>query len=680
MKWLVRSTVALALLAGLGALIYLSTLEPPQVEDVPIPEVVQKAKKKRTPVGFRERPKRGGYYAGRVVDVNRKPIDSAHVLLIAYNPGDREAMRRYAEALKSDAARPDPALIPRIGDYRLAAEKITDKNGTFRISAGQAFYITQIVAYRTGYFPTIEDVQIYKVERGGAREGIEIVLEEAGRLKGTVVDDETGKPVPNAIVDINLQNPTRPPPDIPEGQEVGTRSQTGTPVPLSQFSLLQNFIAEHLGDRVWGIPFEGTNSLRLYSDRQGRFELGPLGNTVQLEFIVTHPEYKWSDYDNPTGKTAPRRTVVDPGQTVHKELRLKRGAEIQGQVIISETGEPVVGAVVEAKSISAYFRHWWYRHRSRKTKTDAEGKFTIKGLSVGTQNLIVKHASFGTKYKHGVEADEKKVLIYVEPFAGLVGRVVGLSQRPPGGRVEVNFEAPEPNPKRARLTQRRVVLQPGDRFVVERMPPGMYRVWVRAGNMNSQPQDLELETLRSVAADFVLGGGGALQTSFYAQKVPAVDPVSVNLIRIGEEGERDMGLIVSREGAIDVEGLVPGRYRLRARAMGYMPKVVPAFDIPEDRVVKLPPIELLALASIEFRTILDENGRPMGANRGTVVLEVEPKGQAVRRIHTTNIPVELAPGEVTVRARVEKAGLSFEKTFQLPGGQVTPVVVKLRKD
>ena len=680
MKWLLRGLVVLAFLAGLGVLIYLATLDPPQVEEVKIPESVEAPAPRPEHEGLRPTPKRGGYYAGRVVDSDKRPVDSAHVLLIAYNPGDPETMRRYAEALQNDAARPDPELIPRIGDYRIAAEKITDKEGRFRIAAGQAYYITQLVAYRTGYFPTIQDVELYKVDRGGARDDIVVMLEDAGRVIGTVVDDATNQPIPNAFVDINLQNPTRPPPDIPEGQEVGTRSQTGVPVPLSQFSVLQNFIAEHLGERVWGIPFQGTNALRLRTDKDGKFELGPLGNTVQLEFIVTHPEYAWTDYDNPTGKTAPRRTVVNAGQTVYKELRLKRGGEVEGQVIVRETGEPVRNATVEVRSISAYFRHHWYRHKSRKTRTNVDGKFRVAGLARGTQNLVIKHPAFGTTHKPGVEVGEKNVLVYVEPFAALVGKVTGLTKRPPGGRVEVNFEAPEENPTRARLTQRRVVLDSDDRFEVQRMRPGTYKVWIRAGPMNSQPQLLELESLRIAQADFALGGGAALATSFFAPGRPSIDPVNARLIRVYEGGEQEVGILVSREGTLEVEGLVPGRYRLRVRAFGYVPRDVPAFDLAEDRLTRLPPIELQPLAYLSFGTVLDENDRPLAGNRGMTILEVIPEGQKPRRIQGTTVPVQLPPGRVTVRARVEKAGLAFEKTIDLKGGATTEVVVRLRKD
>ena len=679
MSWLMRIIVVLALLAGVGVLVYLATLDPPEVEDLPIPEVAQRPEVRPRTTGIRVPPKRGGYFAGRVVDVSKAPVDSAHVLLVAYNPGDLEEQRRYAEALQSDAARPDPELIPRIGDYRIAAEKITDKDGVFRVAAGQAHYVTHVVAYRSGYFPTIQDVQRFKVGRGGAREGIEIVLEAAGRVMGVVLDHETNEPIPDAIIDVNLQNPTRPPPDIAEGEEFGVRSKTGTPVKLSQFSVLQNFVAEHLGERVWGIPFQGSNGLRFRSDASGKFELGPLGDAVQLEFIVTHPDYAWTDYDNPTGKTAPRRTVVPPGATVRKELRLVKGQEIEGQVLVRETGEPVVGATIEARSISAYHRHWWYRHRSRKTATSIAGRFRIAGLARGSQNLAVKHPSFGVTYKTGVEAGEKNVLIYVEEYAGLVGRITGMAKRPPGGRVEVNFEAPEKNPTRARLTQRTAVLDREDRFEVTRMRPGKYLVWVRAGAMNSQPQEIELSTMDIAEAEFALGGGATFQASFFAPGRPVVDPVTVNLYHQSDRGERDMGSLVTRQGEIDVDGLLPGRYRLRARSMGYVIKHIADLELPEGRITRLPPIELSPIASLTFKTPLDENDRPLGTNRGMLILEIIPQGQEARRVLDLARPIEMPPGEVTVRARVKEAGLSFEQTYVLKGGATTDVIVKLRK-
>ena len=682
MKWISRLLVVLALVAGAGVLVYLWIQPPPQAEELPIPQAqAPPPRRQPRPATIDRTPKRGGYYAGRVVTVTGSPVANASVLLVAYNPGDRAAIRRYQQSLQESGGQPDPTLIPRVGDYRLAGEKTADGEGRFQIAADQASYITHLVAYRDGYFPTIDDVNLYPRGRGGAREDIEIVLEEAGRLLGRVVDDATDQPVPGARIDVHLQNPTRPPPELVEGQEVATRAATGTPVPLSAFSVLQSFVSEQLGERVWGIPFQGSNGLRMVSDANGAFELAPLGDTVQLEFIVTHPDYMWSDYDRSSKdkRAAPRRTMVRAGETVEKVLRLKRGLEVRGQVLVRDTGEPVANARVEARSISAYARHWWYRHRTRKTVTAENGTFRVAGLSKGAQNLTIHHPSFGTTTKYGVQAGETNILVYVEPFAALVGRVIGLVERPPGGRVEVNFEAPEPNPKRARLQQKRAVLDGEGRFEVTRMREGLYRVWVRAGSMSSQPQEVELTALGIAQADFVLGGGGSLDVTFFAHNVPALDPVTVTLHRIEEQGERQAGLFVSRRGRVEVDGLVPGRYRLRAQAHGFIAAQTEPFELPEGRVARLPPIEMLPVSGIAFQTVLDEAGRPLGANRGTLILEVVTPDDKVRRIHSTNLPIELAPGPVTVRARVEKAGLRFEQTYELAPGTTLDVQVRLRK-
>lgn len=678
MNWLMRTAVILAVLVGAGALIHLLMQKPPQVEDVPIPEVVRAPPRKHAEPGVRVKPQQGGRYAGRVVDVGGQPVASAHVLLVAYNPGDPKAMQRYAEELSKNAGRPDPALIPRIGDYRIDGEKITDRDGVFTVTASETAYVTHIVAYRQGFFPTIEDVQVFPRTPAGHRERVVIVLEAAGRVIGKVVDHKTNEPIPHARIDINLQNPTRPPPEIKDGQEVATRSQTGKPVPLSQFSMLQSFVTEHLGERVWGLTFQGGTSLVLKSDENGNFELGPLGPTVQVEFIVTHPDYKWSDLDRVGSKKAPRRTIVPAGETVYKELRLEPGYEIAGEVIVRGTNEKVKGALIEVRSISAYARHWWYRHKVRRTRTDDQGRFRVAGLSFGAQTVMVKHPSFGVEYQHGVQHGEKNLLVYVKPFGAFVGRVIGLGARPPGGRVEIFFEAPEKNPKRARMIRKKATLTATDQFEVNQIQPGLYRVWIRAGKMTSQPQEVEIESLGIAQADFELGGGGALELNFFAKGMPAVDPVTVSLFRVGEEGERSLGMMVTREGTLEVDGLVPGTYRLRARAAGFAPKDLADIAVRADRVERVPPIELQAMAQLEFSTILDENRRPYAATRGAVFLDVIPKGKAARRIHSPTLPVSLPPGVYTVRAEAKDAGLRFEKTVDLTGGAKTRVEVVMR--
>ena len=654
--------LGLAVVAGIVAIYFVLKSDKHDTEPVwkPLTEIERRGTRRKR--HRFEPPVAGGVYAGRVVDVEGKPIHGAEVLLVAYNPG--------TPGLRTTSIGDEDVAITEVGDYRVGGEGQTDAEGRFRIAADSQSHITQILAWHQRYF-------VDGAHSTGPRDDYEIVLKEGGRVVGTVVDNETNLPVAGARVEIFLQNKTNPVPVVPEGKSFVERR--GKKMDLSPLAPLGRFIPKVLGPKIWDVPDHpalGGEALKVWTNRNGVFEIGPFGDSVQLEFVIDHPDYKWYDFDTDDGKKPARRTIVKPGETVRREFRMLKGQFVAGRVIDDEE-KGVADVRVSAESISAYFRHHWYKWKRRWTKTDEEGRFRIDGLAIGDQSLTFHHPSFGKKIE-SVPAGTDELVVVVDPFGGLVGTASGLPTGRIARKVTVTFEAVEENPKLSRHTRRTVPLDPTNKFSVERITPGTYRVWIRSRKMTSQPKQIEIEPHKTTVETFEVGGGGSLGFVVGDIENRRIDPATVRLMRIAGSREERLGSYVTREGEVSVDGVAPGRYRVRVTASGFMPAASDPFEIREDRHTSLPAILLRRYGYLKFKTPVDDTGRPFTPSpdaRATLEFRVGEKPW--QPVHTMAYPVPVEPGRVTVRGKVS-TGASFEESYEVGDGLTVDVQVVFR--
>lgn len=592
----------------------------------------------------------GGVYGGRVETLDGRPIPGARVLLIAYNAGTHSMLTQGADA------DPDPDVIgdvPVIGNYTVGGEGIAEADGTFRIAADAQSLVTRVLAYHEGYFLSVTEVR-------RPREDIVLRLQAGGRVIGTVVDDETGQPVPGAVVDLYLQQKVSP---VPEG--TGTygafkRDRQET----SWLATLGKFVGKTLGPRIWNVVDSQGETLKLRTDKNGRFEIGPLGNSVQLEFVITHPRYKWMDFDTDEGKKTPKRLVVEPGQTIEREFRLRKGLHVAGRVV-DDQGNGVPDVFVKVQSIYAIYRHWWYRHKWRRTRTDKDGRYRIDGLVVGAQQIIFQHPSF-KEIVESVDAPADDFLVVVERFGGLRGTVEGVPKSKNRRRIQVFFEAVDPAVGTAEQFTRPTPLERDNTFLVERIPPGDYRAWVRAGKESSQPIDVTIEALGVAQETFDIGAGGTLLLRVVGDGGGIVDPASGRLISLRDDRKRAMGTYVSREGEFEIEGIAPGRYQLDVNAPGRIAKKTEVFEVGANRVVNLGSVTLSQFGFLRFGIPLDPRGRPVKLTED-LVIEYRRGEDAWQRVYNAGVDIAIEPGPVDVRAR--SGPMSYESTVEVVGGK-----------
>lgn len=668
MPILTRLSAVLAVLVAIAALVWVLTRDGAPVEDATndLPPVSAQPDLRRDmdielPMG--------GVYAGIVVNEQGEPIGGAQVMLVAFNAGDDALMRASETPVEFDPG--DPSSIPTIGDYYIGGREVTTgPDGRWRIPAESRARVTHALAYHQRYFLDV-------VRVGRPQEDVRIVLRPAGRVEGRVLDHETGRPVPNVRIDVFLQHPTAPAPEMGADGSYGARSGRGTVLERSEIALLGHFLAKELGERIWGIPYQGTEALRFRTDANGRFELGPLGEGVQLEFVVTHPDYKWFDFDTEGGKRAARRTVVRPGETIEREFRLRKGERISGRVIDAETGQPIEGVVMAFESITAYYRHWWdAQGKKRYVTSDKSGAFSMGGLALGRHNIVLTHPSFGKEYHHGAQAGTENLEIHIKPRGRIQGTVEGLDRRPRGGRIYIYLEpVGEKTSGMTRLVRKGHVIDQKNRFGIENVREGTYEIWIQAGTKASLPQRIEVKKGTPAQTVFTLGGGGSLELRLYDANERAVDPAVVQLLRVSEKGDRVIGRYVSRGGLLATDNVVPGRYRLQVQAPGFIPLTTGEIDVLEGRPTDAGVVTLRRWAYMRMQSVMTDRGR---APSGKVVVEYrDGDEEAFKPLYSlSGHDVPVRPGPVTVRARTED-GLVFEQTFDAVGGEAFVVDVVL---
>lgn len=607
---------------------------------------------------------RGGIYAGVVRDEAGAPIPGATVWLVGYETGERLGPSLGATATE-DGDAVDLSQLPSIG-FETAAEGKTDAAGRFRIAADAESAIRIVAAHRAGYMPEL-------VAIGGPREDLAITLEEAGQVVGRVVDAESGDAVPGAKVTIYLQQRALVPTARP-GERAGGAPEKR---PLSPFAVAQRWVAESLGTRIWGLTTDGEPGLTVLTDGDGVFRFGPVGDAVQLEFVITHPDYMWIDFDNTDGESV-RRMVVGPGETVERTFELVRGKEISGRVVDESTGRGVADVLVEVEHVVPYKQHWWNRDKKRRTRTKRDGSFRVAGLSFGPYIATLRPPTGGMEFIPSIPEGATDVVWEIGHRGAIEGRVVGFETAPK--TVTLVLEARgDATGGRQRVLQPR--LGEGGTFTVTGVRPGAYLAWVKADGRSSLPQPLDVIGQDTTAATFEIGGGGVLALEVVDDAGRIVDPVQVVLLRLGGEpdGEVALGTLVTRRGRLLAEALAPGRYRVRLVSPEALPTASDPFDILDGRTTNLGTIELPRRAWLQIRGVRVGAGGPRSPGVVDLAVREGAEGDFRPLPPLKGQPVPIRPGTVTVRAQ-SSAGLAFERTFDVGGGETVDVDVVLREE
>jgi len=675
LRRLVQLATLLALVAGGVAFVVLLRRPPPDApyaENLDARPAPVEAPRPTTPDQFADTSV-GGTYAGVVVDEQDRPVPNADVVVVAIDADAKVVM----ETVNADGVG-DALELPVIGDYRTAARGQTDAQGRFALAAGSA-RVVALVAWERAFSPGLrahtKDVPL----RPGT--GHVIRVARAGWLKGRILDQVTAEPVGGADVIVYLQHRTN------QGDLAGPEPLS----PTNAYGVFQQYVATVMGPMVWGLePPPGDTGFHLRATADGWFTFGPLMREVQVEVVITHPDYMWTDndpekrFETDQGGALGRkdvarkvRTVVEPGETKEVTYYLQKGKEVRG-TIVDPDGKPIEGVMIALEHVAQYAQHVRYRTHARTGKSDAQGKFRIAGLSFDPYVLRFTHPTFDTEYFPGVKAGSDEVY-KIQSAGGWVELTVeggpddaSGAKKPWAGRVIV-----EPVAATGTRKQEGSIVRDG-KVTIERLRPGAYEISLVSGTQISTVARVDVRGGEATLADVKMQVGGGIRMPIRDAAGRPVDPAEVHLFvaTAGEATPRRIAVLVAREGLATTDGLLGGRYTAEVTALGFVATEVETFDVQTGRPTTLPTVVLRRQAYLRLTGVTGEDGRAVTAD--TVIYVGENGAEPTRRRTQDAGLLPVRPGSVILRAETAD-GRRSEQTLDVPDGATVPVEVRVTR-
>ena len=231
---------------------------------------------------------------------------------------------------------------------------------------------------------------------------------------------------------------------------VGTVVDAESGEPLPQFSIRMN------EDR-------GSSQSLLGDGHAGRFDW-PVRMTFHREFSLE------ADADGYETATSDLRPVKNGTQTF--EFRLQRGGLASGRVV-DATGRPVVRAVVGLEGAGFGFivrdNHTFSGNDAPQSITDTEGLFSLR-LKLNTESLVVVHEA---GFAQVPVAQAKRATIVLQPWGAIEGVVLTAGQPAAGQRVFLQAWLPESDADLWPVSLDTTVMSDAQgRFRFDHVPPG----------------------------------------------------------------------------------------------------------------------------------------------------------------------------------------------------------------
>ncbi len=326
------------------------------------------------------------------------------------------------------------------------------------------------------------------------------------------------------------------------------------------------------------------------TDAEGRFEIEGLA-PGSYTITATHPDW-----------TEETERVELKDQPASVEIRLGRGGAIGGSVLAG--GRGVAGATVSLSAAGQSFRGPF--GGGQTAITDEGGRFRFDRLSAGRYTLV---ASLRTQGSAPVEAvlqageSSQEVSLVLAEGAAIHGTVTGLSENA-RGNVMVSANGPEEYFANTRTA--------GDgSFELTGAPQGPISLRANAGDFatglrSAAAQIVIAEGQTDAAVEIVFETGFRVEGNVTRGGRPVTDAM-VSAIPEGGGGRQSSGR-TDDAGAFQIEGLKEGTYTLNASSMmGGGGSIRKTIKVTGDMTVDLeaPP------ARIAGRIVEAESGRPV---------------------------------------------------------------------
>ena len=300
-----------------------------------------------------------GYTNGRSGRVNAGADNVQIVMQVMGSVSGRVSGSRSGDSISSFQLE---ILRTRRGNqqYGLTGQryKFDETDGTFELpDLAPGSYI--LLGRADGYAPTYSSS--FSIGRTKV-EGIDILLEPGGVIKGTIVDGE-GRPVSSAVISVHGQD----------------------------FTLDSN-------DTLFGSALGDPNNmpqLKTRSNSKGEFTLDNiLAGSLTLQ--VEHSEY----LDELVTSMSSSGTTTNVGRII-----IYQGGSVHG-VATNNNGDRLAGGTVTMTTPSEAFFH-------RTITLDAKGRYRVSGLAAGTYSVVVAAAANENTFAFPSEADTQSIYVNV---------------------------------------------------------------------------------------------------------------------------------------------------------------------------------------------------------------------------------------------------------------------------
>jgi len=346
---------------------------------------------------------------GRVLDEDGKPLRGARIRVRPTEPGDRA----FARLLSSD---PQPQWLNTVE---------TNDNGAFRVDT-KSTPVVDLMIDAPGR-------EFYEQDFADGDDAGTLTLKKSAASRGRVTAN--GKGVAGAVVVTGVSNITRTDADgfyetqRPDLDKVFGRITVIHP----DYAVVDRPLRDRDGKALsfdvamkTGFPIRGR-----VVDPAGRavagatvrcYSCAPVRSGEDGSFEIAHAPVEKPPLYAREGNRA--GVVFTEGVKPPFAIQLRPAATLSGTVRSIKDESPVAGARVTARmDFSDPF--------APSAITDAKGNFTIEGLDGSTRRITAVHPNFfGTNEQRFEPGTRTSRIVYVTPYARLVGRVVDDDQKP----------------------------------------------------------------------------------------------------------------------------------------------------------------------------------------------------------------------------------------------------------
>lgn len=242
-----------------------------------------------------------------------------------------------------------------------------------------------------------------------------------------------------------------------------------------------------------------------------------------------------------------------------EEIRvpLGPGAVLAG-LVVDDRGEAVSGAAVRVSRDGEELPPW-------ETETDEDGRFEIDTLHAGEHAIRVSLRGHGTIARSRVSAGGDELRITMERVGSVAGRVVDPEGDPRANATVVIAGS-------GIWPARQIQTDTEGRFRWADVPPGVYEVRARAGDLVAEPRrGLEVDPDTRAFVTFTLTHGRSLTGTI--RDTGSGDPIEGAQITVSAEAldVAPRAATTDPEGRFVVRGLRPLVHRVSVFAEGYVP-------------------------------------------------------------------------------------------------------------